>query len=65
MLLKILFCVHGTPLFLQFAVVQFSKTFQIESSFTDSDQINLERNIGKMTQLSSWTWTGPAISFVV
>lgn len=65
MLLKILICVHGIPLFLQFAIVQFSTNVQIESSFSDSDQNNLETNIDNIRQFRGWTHTASAIEFVV
>lgn len=57
--------VHGIPLFLQFAIVQFSSTVKIESSFADSDQSNLEKNIEKIGQLTGGTRTASAIQYVV
>lgn len=49
------------PLFLQFAIVQFSDKFQLHFSFSDFDK----NNINNIDQLGGWTKTASAIRYVV
>lgn len=52
-------------LFLQFAIAQFSTSFQIEVNFNTFDIRNWEQQINSITQLNSGTNTANAIYNVV
>lgn len=63
--MKVFICLRVFPLFLQFAIVQFSSITKSHFSFTNFDKSNFKNDINNIQQLNGGTNTASAIQFVV